>query len=226
MIEIKVPSPGESITEVQIARWIKNDGDYVEKDEEIAEIDSDKATLTLVAEADGILKTLVKEGETISVGAIACTIDEKAKKPVSAKTDAVKKTADAVVVESMKNEESTSYAKGLPSVAAQKLMDENGVAGQTVNATGKGGRITKGDVLETISKPVTVATSTIVRPPAGSRNERREKMTMLRKKIAQRLVAVKNETAMLTTFNEIDMSAVMNIRKQYKEVFQKKFGVG
>ena len=228
MIEIKVPSPGESITEVQIARWIRKDGDYVEKDEEIAEIDSDKATLTLVAEADGILKTLVKEGETIIVGAIACTIDEKAKKPTGVKTDTLKKTVDTVVDESVKKEELSGYAKGLPSVAAQKLMDENGLAGQSMNATGKGGRVTKGDVLDVINNPIAAAPSTTsnVKVPVGSRNERREKMTMLRKKIAQRLVAVKNETAMLTTFNEIDMSAVMNIRKQYKEVFQKKFGVG
>ena len=227
MIEIKVPSPGESITEVQIARWIKNDGDYVEKDEEIAEIDSDKATLTIVAEADGIIKTLVKEGETIAVGAVVCTIDESAAKPASPKVEAEKKTADAKTSSVAPVSPSADYAKGTPSVAAKKMMEENTITAQQVAATGKGGRITKGDVLEAINKPVVAKSSNdITKPLPGSRNERREKMTMLRKKIAQRLVAVKNETAMLTTFNEIDMSVVMNIRKQYKDIFKEKHGIG
>ncbi len=221
MIEIKVPSPGESITEVQIARWIKKDGDYVEKDEEIAEIDSDKATLTIVAEADGILKTLVKEGETITVGSVVCSIDETAKKPASSSAVAANKTAEVKSNGVKAVENSPEYAKGVPSIAAKKMMEENAVGAQQVAASGKGGRITKGDVLEAISKPAFAA-----RPKPGSRNERREKMTMLRKKIAQRLVAVKNETAMLTTFNEIDMSVVMNIRKQYKDIFKEKHGVG
>ena len=228
MIDIKVPSPGESITEVQIARWIKNDGDYVEKDEEIAEIDSDKATLTIVAEADGILKTLVKEGDTIAVGSVVCTIDETAKKPVTSSANAETKTAEVKSNPTKPADNSTDYAKGVPSVAAKKMMEENAVALQQVGASGKGGRITKGDVLEAINKPaVTIFPADVIaRPQPGSRNIRREKMTMLRKKIAQRLVAVKNETAMLTTFNEIDMSVVMHIRKQYKDIFKEKHGVG
>lgn len=229
MIEIKVPSPGESITEVQIARWIKNNGDFVEKDEEIAEIDSDKATLTLVAEADGILNILVKEGETISVGAIACTIDDTAKKPVSGNSE--NKKEKPVVVNSTAAsvpKEASGYAKDIPSVAAKKLMEEKAIPVNQVSATGKGGRITKGDVLAAIDKPSAsdVINQNIAKSNPGVRNERREKMTMLRKKIAQRLVAVKSETAMLTTFNEIDMSAVMNIRKQYKDIFKEKHGIG
>jgi 2-oxoglutarate dehydrogenase E2 component (dihydrolipoamide succinyltransferase) len=228
MTEIKVPSPGESITEVQIARWIKKDGDYVEKDEEIAEIDSDKATLTLAAEADGILKIMVKEGETVTVGTVVCTIDEKAAKPAGkpaiAKTETDKSNngfpaKEATVVDASK----PGYAKGLPSVAAKKMMEENSITATQVKPTGKDGRITKGDIVEAISKPKTTAAPA---PEPGSRNERREKMTMLRKKIATRLVAVKNETAMLTTFNEVDMSAIMNIRKQYKDIFKEKHGVG
>lgn len=223
MTEIKVPSPGESITEVQIARWIKKDGDYVEKDEEIAEIDSDKATLTLAAEADGILKVLVKEGETVAVGSVVCTIDESAAKP-AAKSEPVpeKAKAAAPVVETVV-ESKPGYAKGHPSVAAKKMMEENNISETQVKATGRDGRITKGDITEAIKKPQPVS---VPAPEPGSRNERREKMTMLRKKIATRLVAVKNETAMLTTFNEIDMSAVMNIRKQYKDVFKEKHGIG
>jgi len=230
MIEIKVPSPGESITEVQIARWIKKDGDYVEKDEEIAEIDSDKATLTLAAESDGILKILVKEGETIPVGTVVCTIDESAAKPEG--KPAAQETAEAssakpkaaTPVKEVAVESKPGYAKGHPSVAAKKMMDENSIAETQVKGSGKDGRITKGDIAETIRSPK--ATATPSAPEQGSRNERREKMTMLRKKIAQRLVAVKNETAMLTTFNEIDMSAVMNVRKQYKDVFKEKHGIG
>ncbi|MCW5920518.1 MAG: 2-oxoglutarate dehydrogenase complex dihydrolipoyllysine-residue succinyltransferase [Bacteroidetes bacterium] len=221
-VEIKVPSPGESITEVQIARWIKKDGDYVERDEEIAEIDSDKATLSLVAEADGVLKTLVGEGENIAVGSIVCTIDTDAKPVTNAKVskeekpkeDKPKEVKPAVAAKS------EGYASGTPSVAAAKMMKENNVKGESVQATGKGGRITKGDVLQSLQAPAAAQTAPQVR------EQRREKMTMLRKKLSQRLVAVKQETAMLTTFNEVDMSAIMNIRKQYKDVFKEKHGVG
>lgn len=221
-VEIKVPSPGESITEVQIARWIKKDGDYVERDEEIAEIDSDKATLSLVAEADGVLKTLVGEGENIAVGSIVCTIDTDAKPVTNAKVskeekpkeDKPKEVKPAVAAKS------EGYASGTPSVAAAKMMKENNLKSENVQATGKGGRITKGDVLQTLQTPAAVQTV------PQSREQRREKMTMLRKKLSQRLVAVKQETAMLTTFNEVDMSAIMNIRKQYKDVFKEKHGVG
>jgi 2-oxoglutarate dehydrogenase E2 component (dihydrolipoamide succinyltransferase) len=221
-VEIKVPSPGESITEVQIARWIKKDGDYVERDEEIAEIDSDKATLSLVAEADGVLKTLIGEGENIAVGSIVCIIDTDAKPVTNAKVskeekpkeDKPKEVKPAVAAKS------EGYASGTPSVAAAKMMKENNLKSENVQATGKGGRITKGDVLQTLQTPAAVQTV------PQSREQRREKMTMLRKKLSQRLVAVKQETAMLTTFNEVDMSAIMNIRKQYKDVFKEKHGVG
>lgn len=235
IVEIKVPSPGESITEVQIARWIKKDGDYVEKDEEIAEIDSDKATLTLAAEADGVLHIKAQEGDTIAVGTVACTIDTDAAKPAAAatatkqETKSQKETETKPVAPAATSEKKTkSYASGTPSVAAEKLMKENKVEPSQISATGKAGRITKGDVLEAMKQPAAVTTPATVAKTDGviSREVRREKMTMLRKKLSQRLVAVKQETAMLTTFNEVDMSAIMNIRKQYKDVFKEKHGVG
>ena len=228
-IEIKVPSPGESISEVQIARWIKKDGEYVEKDEEIAEIDSDKATLTLSAEADGVLKILVKEGETIAVGTVVASIDTSAAAPAK-KVDApapsvAKADAAPTAKAATTNEPVATYAKDVPSIAAKKLMDENGIATTQVKATGKDGRITKGDVLESITNKVTVPAAVVETKVYGSRDQHREKMSMLRKKVAQRLLSVKQSTAMLTTFNEVDMSEIMNIRKQYKDIFKEKHGV-
>lgn len=232
LVEVKVPSPGESISEVQIARWIKNDGDYVQKDEEIAEIDSDKATLTLSAEADGILKLLVKEGETIAVGAVACTIDtegksnepgarnSEAKAAAGDKQQSEKKETKTQVVNSTKETVEKNYAAGTPSPSAEKMMQENNISPAQITATGKGGRITKADVAESAKS----ATTTAVK--SGSRQDRREKMTMLRKKVAERLVAVKQQTAMLTTFNEVDMSGIMEIRKKHKDTFKEKHGVG
>ena len=236
IIEMKVPSPGESITEVQISRWLKKDGDYVEKDEEICEIDSDKATLTLNAEAAGVIKILTKEGETIAVGSSVCTIDTSAvpvpkeiKKeekiiaaPVSQKPAQVEKANGSVVKEKMEDDKD-SYTKGIPSVAAEKIMREKGLSSSQITPTGKGGRITKADVLEPVAAGAAGAAGATKK---GSRTERREKMTMLRKRVAERLVAVKQETAMLTTFNEVDMSEIMNIRKLYKDAFKEKFGVG
>ena len=267
---MKVPSPGESITEVQIARWIKKDGDYVEKDEEICEIDSDKATLTLAAEASGTLKILVKEGETIPVGSVVCSIDETAakqpvpvastsrqeaagKQPVPVGSTSRQETAgkqpvpvsstsrqSAMQTESSAGEAALEqpgsgkekvYSERVPSPAAQKMMSEKNITGDQVTATGKGGRITKGDVLDFKTNASADAgngspkQNEEVRKP-GERNVRREKMSMLRKKVSQRLVAVKQETAMLTTFNEVDMSAIMNIRKQYKDKFKEVHGVG
>jgi 2-oxoglutarate dehydrogenase E2 component (dihydrolipoamide succinyltransferase) len=228
-IEIKVPSPGESISEVQISRWIKKDGEYVYKDEEIAEIDSDKATLTIVAEADGVIKILAKEGETIPVGSVVASIDTDAKAPVT-KAAEVKVESNAKPPAPIKAEEkSETYAKGIPSVAAKKLMEENNIASASVSASGKDGRITKADVLQAVQKGsngVANVLSAANLTVGGSRNERREKMTMLRKKVAQRLLSVKQSTAMLTTFNEIDMSEVMNVRKQYKDIFKEKHGIG
>ena len=228
-VEMKVPSPGESITEVQIARWICKDGAYVEKDDEICEIDSDKATLTLNAEASGTIKILAKEGETVAVGAVVCSIDtdgvaseiKKEEKPKAKNETAAPVATPAVAT---KEVAPASYAAGIPSPAAEKLMKEKGIAPAQVSASGKGGRITKGDVLNAGNVP---ANASAVAPlnPGGERNERREKMSMLRKKVAERLVAVKQETAMLTTFNEVDMRPIMDIRKQYKDKFKEAHGV-
>jgi len=225
--EIKVPSPGESITEVQISRWIRKSGDYVEKDEEIAEIDSDKATLTITAEVSGALNILVKEGETVAVGTIICNIDTDAKAPAvkkPAKAEAPKIAAATPEVVNQKapapvaEKSAGGYAEGLAGPAADKMMRESGLSKQDVNGTGPGGRITKADVIQS-------ATTLSPKRKAGTREQHREKLTMLRKKLAQRLVAVKNETAMLTTFNEVDMSAIMDIRKQYKDKFKETHGV-
>jgi len=231
-VEMKVPSPGESITEVQIARWIKKDGDYVEKDEEVCEIDSDKATLTLAAEASGILKILVQEGETIPVGSVVCSIDDTVKQPAAAKQPAASgqlqeqptaaKQPSAIKQQTTGSSEKV-YSERVPSPAAQKIMSEKNITGSQVTPTGKGGRITKADVLNAGENGNAVPAK---RQSSGERNVRREKMSMLRKKVSQRLVAVKQETAMLTTFNEVDMSAIMNIRKQYKDKFKEVHGVG
>ncbi|MCX6274143.1 MAG: 2-oxoglutarate dehydrogenase complex dihydrolipoyllysine-residue succinyltransferase [Bacteroidetes bacterium] len=232
-IEMKVPSPGESITEVQIARWIKKDGDYVEKDEEVCEIDSDKATLTLPAEASGVLKILVKEGEMVPVGSVVCSIDESAIRPQSTDNSqqSTAKTAKPATVREKPVAaaiEPQVYSERIPGPAAGKLMREKNISGEQIVPSGKGGRITKGDVesltpSRSLSGPSPKGKGG--NPMAGERNVRREKMSMLRKKVAQRLVAVKQETAMLTTFNEVDMSAIMNIRKQYKDKFKETHGV-
>jgi 2-oxoglutarate dehydrogenase E2 component (dihydrolipoamide succinyltransferase) len=231
IVEMKVPSPGESITEVQIANWLKADGDFVEKDEEICEIDSDKATLTLNAEESGQLKIIVEAGETVPVGDVVCKIDtsvqgspkpqaadkveKQEKKPAAAEPAPAKEVVAATA--------STSYANGHPSVAAKKIMDEQGVSASKVKGSGRDGRITKEDVLKALSAgfPEDAA-----RGWGGTRDKDAQKMTPLRKKISQRLVAVKNETAMLTTFNEIDMSHVMQLRNKYKDKFKETHGVG
>jgi 2-oxoglutarate dehydrogenase E2 component (dihydrolipoamide succinyltransferase) len=232
IIEMKVPSPGESITEVQIARWIKADGDYVEKDEELCEIDSDKATLTLNADEAGVIKIVAKEGDTVAVGAVACTIDTAAAKPAG--TTAPKEEKKAVAAEVKPNpapavkevvaeSKTISYASGTPSPSAKKLMEENGIPASKIKGTGKDGRITKGDVLSALSSGFSYEDKS---GWEGSRESNRQKMTMLRKKIAERLVSVKNETAMLTTFNEVDMSNVMALRNKYKDKFKEKHAVG
>ena len=221
IVEMKVPSPGESITEVVIARWLKKDGEYVEKDEEAAEVDSDKATLTINAEESGAIKILAAEGDTVKVGQVVCSVDTSVKgesKPkAEAKKEVVKETATPVVVAT----KSDSYATGTPSPAAKKLMDENNVPANKVGATGKDGRITKGDVLHTLANGFDSSSTS---GWGGSRDTDRAKMTPLRKKLAQRLVSVKNETAMLTTFNEVDMSAIYAMRVKYKEKFKEVHG--
>lgn len=228
MIEMKVPSPGESISEVQIARWLKEDGAYVYKDDEIVEIDSDKATLSIPAEASGILKILVQEGETIAVGSIICRIDEKAE-PATEKKSTVKAEKKAETKAEVKAEDKPkdedkpeSAATTPPSVAtptALSMMTEHNIQPSQVHGTGSRGRITKADVMSMLA-PGFGPTEIL------SRSIKRQKMSMLRKKLAERLVSVKNETAMLTTFNEVDMTAMIELRKTYKDAFEKKHGVG
>lgn len=224
-IEMKVPSPGESITEVVIARWLKKDGDYVEKDEEVAEVDSDKATLTINAEESGAIKLLAAEGDTVKVGQVVCSIDTSVKgesKPkaetAAPKVEAKAESKKEVVKETAKAD---SYASGTPSPAAKKLMDENKVPANKVAATGKDGRITKGDVLNALAAGFDASSAAAW---GGSRDTERTKMSALRKKLAQRLVSVKNETAMLTTFNEVDMSAIYAMRAKYKDKFKEVHG--
>jgi 2-oxoglutarate dehydrogenase E2 component (dihydrolipoamide succinyltransferase) len=226
-IEMKVPSPGESITEVVIARWLKKEGEYVEKDEEIAEIDSDKATLTVNAEEAGAIKLLAAEGDTVKVGQIICSIDTSAKgesskaKVVSQKAEALATKPETTKTEVVKQKEETTYASGTPSPAAKKLIDENKIPAAKLNGSGKDGRITKGDVLAVLSSGFD---SSAAATWGGSRDTDRQKMSPLRKKLAQRLVAVKNETAMLTTFNEVDMSAIYALRTKYKDKFKEVHG--
>ncbi len=220
ILEMKVPSPGESIKEVEIATWLVKDGDYVEKDQAIAEVDSDKATLELPAEASGIITLKAEEGDAVAVGAVVCHIDTDAAKPGAA---AVSETPKAVVVtEAPKAEVKTetpkvaeaTYATGTPSPAARKILDEKNIEPATIVGTGKGGRITTEDALNAVPSMGT--------PTGGSRSSERTKLSMLRRKVAERLVAAKNETAMLTTFNEVNMTPINTIRNQYKDEFKAK----
>ncbi len=247
-LEMKVPSPGESITEVEIAQWLVEDGDYVEKDQAIAEVDSDKATLELPAEASGIITLMAKEGDAVAVGAVVCLIDtdaakpegeEKAEKPSGDEGSAddsekdltkenaketPKKDSEKAAPEERKetkapsSDKKESYATGTPSPAARKILDEKGIDSKSVSGSGRDGRITKEDAVE--------AKASMGTPGRGKRGEERKKMSMLRRKVAERLVSVKNETAMLTTFNEVDMSAIFSLRKQYKDEFKDRHGVG
>ena len=223
LLEMKVPSPGESISEVEIAAWLVNEGDYVEKDQAIAEVDSDKATLELPAEESGTIQFKAEEGDVVKVGQVVCVIDTAAKAPETTKTPEVQK--EVVEIPAVKKEEpqktsvKTSYATGVPSPAAAKIMSENNVQAGQVSGTGKDGRIIKSDVLNALSKGIEMPSNDSW---SGSREVSREKLSMLRRKIAERLVSVKNETAMLTTFNEIDMKPIMDLRKKYKEAFAKK----
>ncbi|MEN1785949.1 MAG: 2-oxoglutarate dehydrogenase complex dihydrolipoyllysine-residue succinyltransferase [Bacteroidota bacterium] len=225
ILEMKVPSPGESITEVEIAEWLVSDGDFVEKDQAIAEVDSDKATLELPAEESGTITLKAEVGDAVAVGEVVCLIDTSAKKPEGGATSEAAKEADAPPAPAPKPEppkatpaKSESYATGTPSPAAKKILDEKGIAPATVQGTGRDGRITKDDAVK--------AKAAMGTPTGGSRGEQRSKLSMLRRKVAERLVSAKNETAMLTTFNEVDMSPIFELRKQYKETFKEKHGVG
>ena len=224
ILEMKVPSPGESITEVEIATWLVKDGDYVEKDQAIAEVDSDKATLELPAEQAGIITLKAEEGEVVKVGQVVCLIDMSGTKP---------EDTTAPIEEAPKAEETTkkktpkpaaapaaTYATNSPSPAAKKILDEKGIDAAAVSGTGRDGRITKEDALNATPGAPAMGVS------SGNRAQTTTKLSVLRRKLAARLVSVKNETAMLTTFNEVDMSEIFRIRKQYKEEFAAKHGVG
>ena len=225
MLEMKVPSPGESITEVEIARWLVKTGDYVTKDQAVAEVDSDKATLELPAEASGIITLQAEEGEAVKVGQVVCLIDTEAKAPAApSPSQPVKQETPAVPTASAPSPvQVTSPAQPTPPVrvapAARKILAEREIPASTVVGTGKGGRITKDDALKA-SKP------SMGTPTGGVRRETRAKMSMLRRKVAERLVSAKNETAMLTTFNEVDMTAIYQLRNEYKDAFKERHNVG
>jgi 2-oxoglutarate dehydrogenase E2 component (dihydrolipoamide succinyltransferase) len=218
ILEMKVPSPGESITEVEIAQWLVSDGDFVEKDQAIAEVDSDKATLELPAENSGIITLKAEEGDSVAVGQVVCLINTEGKQ----KIDTDKKNNVELSSESVKefiNETKENYASGSPSPAAKKILDEKGILPESIIGTGRNARITKEDAI-------------LAKPSMGSQTENqarensRKKLSLLRRKLAQRLVTVKNETAMLTTFNEVDMNSIFSIRSEFKEQFKQKHEVG
>lgn len=228
-LEIKVPAVGESISEVTVTRWLKKEGDYVNMDEVLCELESDKATFELNAEAAGILKPMAAEGDTIKVGAIICSIDTAAAKPTEAATT-VKTETPAAVETAQPLKSDNTYASGTPSPAAQKILAEKGINASAVSGTGRDGRITKDDAQNASAPSAKPATSSAPAPTlptmVGDRSERVEKMSNLRKTISRRLVAVKNETAMLTTFNEVDMKPIMDLRAKYKDAFKEKHGIG
>lgn len=217
ILEMKVPSPGESISEVEIAEWLVSDGDYVEKDQTIAEVDSDKATLELPAEESGIITLKAEEGDAIAVGAVVCHIDTAAAKPSG--QDAKPAPAKATVSQAAATPApaQTNYATGTASPAARKIIAEKGIDTTAISGTGRDGRITKEDAINAVPSMGT---------PAGDRPTSRKKMSMLRRKVAERLVAAKNETAMLTTFNEVNMSPIFALRAEHKEAFKAKHEVG
>ena len=244
-LQVKVPTVGESITEVTLSRWIKKDGDTVAMDEAIAELESDKATFELTAEKAGILKTLAKEGDTLPIGAVICTIEGAGAAPVAVDSSSSSKETAVAPAQPATATATTavSYASGTPSPAAAKILAEKGVEPKSVSGTGVGGRITKEDAVmaEKTSEnpqaskenlkpaapvPKVEAPKVVTAAAPGSRTDRREKMSSLRKTVAKRLVAVKNETAMLTTFNEVDMAPIMELRAKYKDKFKEKYGVG
>ena len=232
ILEMKVPSPGESISEVEIAAWLVSDGDYVEKDQAIAEVDSDKATLELPAEAAGVITLKSEEGDVVPVGGVCCLIDTDAERPEGALIPAPAAAAPAPPPAAATPAPAapapppgpSSHVVGHASPAARKAMADAGLPSGSVQGTGRDGRVLKQDVLATLAAGFDA--SNIRSGWEGSREMRREKMSMLRRKVAERLVSVKNETAMLTTFNEVDMKPIMDLRKKHKEAFKEQFGVG
>ncbi|MBI5060637.1 2-oxoglutarate dehydrogenase complex dihydrolipoyllysine-residue succinyltransferase [candidate division KSB1 bacterium] len=236
-LDITIPSPGESVTEVTISAWLKRDGDFVRRNEELFEIESDKATLGVSAEADGKLRIVIPQGQTVRVGAVAAQLDTSvvpdstgtappAPAPLIAAPPVPPATKPSVTAE--------SYAEGVPSPAARKILEERGLSPADVNGSGRGGRVTKADALDAPSKPLTAAPLVAAATPpvpraqtrAGERGERRQPMSKLRQTVSARLVAAKNTTAMLTTFNEIDMSRCLAVRKEYKDRFKEQYGIG
>ncbi|MEM7185673.1 MAG: 2-oxoglutarate dehydrogenase complex dihydrolipoyllysine-residue succinyltransferase [Bacteroidota bacterium] len=219
MLEMKVPSPGESITEVEIAQWLVENGDYVEKDQAIAEVDSDKATLELPAEASGVITLKAEEGDAVAVGAVVCLIDTDAARPEgsAAPKAETKSEAPASSNEASPAKTETTYATGTPSPAARKIMDEKGLEAKDIVGTGRDGRITKEDAVKGVPAMGSAGD--------GERGSERKKLSMLRRRVAERLVSAKNQTAMLTTFNEVDMGPIFALRKEYKETFKEKHGV-
>ena len=219
ILEMKVPSPGESISEVEIAQWLVEDGDYVEKDQTIAEVDSDKATLDLPAEESGVITLKAEEGDAVLVGQVVCLIDTKVTKPEKQ----IKKVNEVIIEEKSeksapKNLDSKNDVNS-PSPAAFKILNEKGIDPNTIKGSGRGGRISKQDALKALPKVDVEAIS-------RDRNVESKKMSLLRRKVSERLVSVKNQTAMLTTFNEVNMSAIFELRKKYKEEFKAKHDVG
>jgi 2-oxoglutarate dehydrogenase E2 component (dihydrolipoamide succinyltransferase) len=237
-LEMKVPTVGESITEVTLAQWLKNDGDYVEMDEIVAELESDKATFELPAEKAGILRHVAAEGDTLEIGAVLCNIEDGEKaEGSSAPAKESEKTEEPKKTEPVGSGSQESYAAGTASPAAAKILKEKGIDTKAINGTGKDGRITKDDAVKATApskgedaisadKPSDVTAKDSSSVLSGSREQRHEKMSSLRKTIAKRLVVVKNETAMLTTFNEVDMKPIMDLRSKYKDKFKEKHGVG
>ena len=220
ILEMKVPSPGESITEVEIAQWLVADGDYVEKDQAIAEVDSDKATLELPAEVSGTITLKAEEGDAVEVGAVVCLIDTEGEAAAGAATT-VSSAATIAAEPTPKTptpEQTSTYASQTPSPAARKIITEKGMDATAIQGTGRGGRITKEDAVKAVPSMGT-------QPDWGDRGQDRSKLSMLRRKVAERLVAAKNETAMLTTFNEADMAPIFDLRKKYKDSFLEKHGV-
>jgi 2-oxoglutarate dehydrogenase E2 component (dihydrolipoamide succinyltransferase) len=218
ILDMKVPSPGESISEVEIATWLVSTGDYVQKDQAIAEVDSDKATLELPAEASGRIEILVEPGTTVSVGQVVCRIDTAAAAPEAGASTIASSPAAAPIQTPTAAPASQTYASGTASPAAKKILAEKGIASSQVAGSGKDGRITKDDAVN--------AKASMGTAPESGRGETRTRMSALRRKLATRLVSVKNETAMLTTFNEVDMKAIMDLRKLHKDAFAAKHGVG
>lgn len=218
ILDMKVPSPGESISEVEIATWLVSTGDYVQKDQAIAEVDSDKATLELPAEASGRIEILVEPGTTVSVGQVVCRIDTAAAAPEAGANAVPASPAAAPIQPPTAAPASQTYASGTASPAAKKILAEKGLASSQVAGSGKDGRITKDDAVN--------AKASMGTAPESGRGETRTRMSALRRKLATRLVSVKNETAMLTTFNEVDMKAIMDLRKLHKDAFAAKHGVG